>query len=194
MTGPVFREATRQALYSDQSFPGLAALWSALRDGRAPRVTLAQVVPILASRAAPAEPGWPAVPPDSFAVGFLGVVCRDAAWPRSAHRYAADVAVDSLRYPMVGSMSAGMFPCARWRFPAVPPVTLRPAARDTLVLHNLRDPAAPIPGGRALALALGPKARFLSFDQGGHGTYLLSANPEANAIGAAYLAHGLLPG
>ncbi|GLW93958.1 alpha/beta fold hydrolase [Actinokineospora globicatena] len=193
LTGAVFREATRQALYSDQSFPGLAALWSAVRDGRAPGVGLAQVIPILAGKAAPAERGWPAVPPDSFAVGFLGVVCRDAPWPRYARQYTADVATDSTRYPLVGAMTAGMFPCARWPFPPAPQVTLHPATTPTLVLHNLRDPVAPLHGAHSLVATLGPQAHLATFPQGGHGTYLLSNNSQANTTGTAYLADGLLP-
>lgn len=194
LTGAVFREATRQALYAERSYARLAEVWSAVWAGRAPEATLGQLVPILASRHAPATPGWPEVPVDNFAAGFLGVTCGDAAWPREINSYAHDVALDGQRYPIAGAMASNVFACAAWPFsPAEPLIPIHPATGDTLVVNNLRDPATPLAGATRMAEALGKRGALVTADHSGHTGYLLAGNACVDAVVSGFLAAGTLP-
>ncbi|EWC61131.1 putative hydrolase [Actinokineospora spheciospongiae] len=193
LTGNLLREGMREALYADAGFPAFGAVLADLRRGVTPALTQGQVVPILAGRAARASRGWPAVPVDNFAAGFLGVVCRDGAWPRDPAVYARTARREAARHPLAGAMAAGEFACAAW--PTGPaPQRVRPAAAPTLVLGSTRDPAGPLTGTLAMRAALGERAASVTARQGGHGVYLLSGNACADALVSAFLDGGALPG
>lgn len=47
---------------------------------------------------------------------------------------------------------------------------------NILLMQNLRDPATPLAGARAMRAALGGRAGLVTVDQGGHG--VLGVNPN----------------
>ena len=42
------------------------------------------------------------------------VICGDSRWPGTVREYQRNVAVDRLRYPMLGGSTANIGPCAFW--------------------------------------------------------------------------------
>jgi pimeloyl-ACP methyl ester carboxylesterase len=184
ITGNLFRDASRAAMYSDSLFPLLAQLWQELAAGTASLVAMPQLA--TAPTTAPA---------DNEAAALLAVFCDDVSWPRSVPQYEADVARDSRLFPIAGPMAADVMPCAFWadrpRQPLVPITSAGP--RDILLLDNTRDPATPYFGALGMRAALGRRAAFVTVNQGGHGVYLVAPNTCANDLATAWLVTGALP-
>jgi pimeloyl-ACP methyl ester carboxylesterase len=184
VTGNVFRAVTRGGLVPNDYFEPLAAFWQAVSRGQAGQ-------PAAARRdSAPSD----STGPDGSAV-FLGIICNDVAWSKDLSTYRAQLALDSRRYPLAGSMAANVWPCAFWpvspREPAVPITSNGPS--NILILQNLRDPATIYTGGVQLRTTLGHRARLVSVDQGGHTVYLPGRNSCAAGIATDFLATGQLP-
>jgi pimeloyl-ACP methyl ester carboxylesterase len=193
VTGNLFREITRSALYSDFDFPTLAEDWQFVQDATAPGAEGRRVVPpsqLVTPRAAVAQ-----IPSDNGIAALYGVVCDDAAWPRDVGTYARNVAAGRRVFPATAGMPDNLWPCAFWpNRPVEPPVTVTGnGPRNVLILQNLRDPATSWVSGFGLRRSLGQRAAFVSVDQGGHGVYLLTAATCANDIGTAFLTAGELP-
>ncbi|MFE6225025.1 alpha/beta hydrolase [Streptomyces sp. NPDC057854] len=181
LTGAAFRQALQSALYSDAAFPGFARLTAQALDPRG--------VPVL-----PPELSGPM--PDEAAAVTVGVICNDVDWPRSVPAYARAVAADRIRHPLTGGMPVNVTPCAFWKGGAVEkPVRITDdGPSNILMIQNLRDPATPHSSGLRLREALGDRARMVSVDRGGHGSYLVSAGGTGNACGDRTVTRFLLTG
>nr|WP_215550038.1 alpha/beta hydrolase [Amycolatopsis sp. CA-230715] len=180
MDGALFRLTTFGLLYGDSQFPMLAELYKALNTG---------------GPLPPPPPGAPETDPDNALSSHLYVICGDSTWPKSVGGYQADVATDRVRYPMFGAAAANIRPCAFWpSAPVEPPVRIGgDGPSNVLIAQNLRDPATPLSGAEEMRRALGDRARMVTADQGGHGTYLLGKNKCATEAVNAFLTTGKRP-
>jgi hypothetical protein len=95
VTGSIFRGLTFSGLYSTD-VTRLAEDWQALDHGRAPQP--------------PAELGSA----ENLFASRFAVICGDSAWPRSLGTYQVNVAVDRIRYPLLGAATANISACAYW--------------------------------------------------------------------------------
>ncbi|MEV7045753.1 alpha/beta hydrolase [Amycolatopsis sp. NPDC051061] len=177
LTGSLFRGFTFELLYATDLTP-LAEDWQALDQGRKPKsaATLA-------------------APPENLFAARLAVLCGDSAWPRSVASYQVDVAVDRIRYPLIGAGSANIGACAFWPSAPVEPkvrITGRGPA-NVLMVQNERDPGTPLANARKLRAAFGDRARLVTADQGGHGAYLFGPNQCANSAVTGFLVTGSHP-
>nr|WP_043733783.1 alpha/beta hydrolase [Streptomyces zinciresistens] len=175
--GTALRGVTFDRLYLDANMPELARLWQALDTGR----------PV------PPQPPFPGR--EQFMSARFAVICGDAAWPRSIGEYQRRVAVDRLRYPLMGASTAGVGPCAYW-----PRSWVREPVRvgdrgpsNILMVQNERDPGTPLAGARSLRQAFGARAVMVTADQGGHGVYVTGGNRCADDAVTAYLTTGRRP-
>ncbi|MFB9537695.1 MULTISPECIES: alpha/beta hydrolase [Streptomyces] len=179
MDGTLFRGLTFDRLYSDASMPSVAEMWQALDRDR------------------PLPPGTPPSMEDmenSMAARFY-VICSDSRWPGTVREYQRDVAVDRLRYPMMGGSTASIGPCAFWPDERVePPVRIGDrGASNVLMVQNERDPGTPLAGALKLRQAFGKRATMVTADQGGHGVYPFGRNTCANDAVTAFLVTGQRP-
>jgi len=174
VTGSIFRGLTFGGLYP-VDLTQLAEDWQALDQGRAPQ-----------------QPVEPASVENLFAARFA-VICGDSAWPRSVGTYQVNVALDRVRYPLLGAATANISACAYWAPPKEPPVRITgrgPA--NVLLVQNERDPATPLVNALKLRSAFGERARMVTVDQGGHGVYL-APNQCANTAVTTFLVTGDRP-
>ncbi|HEV7786544.1 MAG TPA: alpha/beta hydrolase [Thermoanaerobaculia bacterium] len=193
INGPLFQELTFSELYSDSLFPDLAEflrLVNGSKNTDAAGTDLLQAFQALRPRAA-LDDG----PLDNDVASGLAILCDDVAWSHSVVDYQRGFADDSRRYPLFGALGSNIWPCAFWQSqpvePPVPITSLGPS--NILMLQNRRDPATPYAGALGLRAALGPRARLVSVDQGGHTVYAATPNLCANEIGTAFLVDGSLP-
>ncbi|GAB3158215.1 alpha/beta hydrolase [Amycolatopsis stemonae] len=177
ITGSLFRGLTFEGLYAND-LTKLAGDWQGLDHGKAPK-----------------PPEGVTAPTDNLFAARFAVLCGDSAWPRSVAGYQLDVAVDRVRYPLLGAASANIAACAFW--PATP---LEPKVRITgrgpsnvLMVQNERDPGTPLAGARELRAAFGDRARMVTIDQGGHGAYLFAPNKCGNTTVTDFLTTGTRP-
>ncbi|MFC9430372.1 alpha/beta hydrolase [Streptomyces sp. NPDC056987] len=176
--GTAFRGATFGYLYSDATMPLLAKIWQAVDTDR------------------PLPPlGPPAADPNGLMSGRFYVVCGDSRWPGTVREYQKNVAVDRVRYPMLGGSTAGMNPCAFWPTERVePPVRIGDRGpSNVLMAQNERDPATPLAGAQELRQAFGKRATMVTADQGGHGVYPFGPNTCANDAVTEFLTSGQRP-
>ncbi|WP_439377210.1 alpha/beta hydrolase [Amycolatopsis lexingtonensis] len=174
--GSVFRGLTFEGLYSTD-LTRLAEDWQGLEQGRAPK-----------------PPEAPVTGVENLLASRFAVVCGDSAWPRSIASYQVDVAVDRIRYPLLGAASANISACAYWAPPAEPRVRITghgPA--NVLMVQNQRDPGTPLSGARKLRAAFGERARMITIDQGGHGAYLFTPSKCGNSLVTTFLVSGQRP-
>ncbi|HWC81178.1 MAG TPA: alpha/beta hydrolase [Pseudonocardiaceae bacterium] len=179
LTGNGLRAIMFNALYSDASFPILAATMQAVReDGPLPPI--------------PAPSGQALQ--NELAV-LTVTACNDVSWPRSVSGYAGAVAANRGAYPLTNGMPAGIFACAFWPHqPAEAPVRVSSAGpSNVLLVQNVRDPATPYSGALRIRAAFGDRARMVSVDSGGHESYLANGNACGDAAVTAFLAHGIRP-
>lgn len=163
-TGNILRQAVQEALASDLDFPWLAQL---IKDVEDPSTTLDL----------PAGFGTPMS--DRDAAVYTATQCNDVSWPRDVSGYASAVAADRIQHPLTAGQPVNITPCAFWHTePADKPVRITSdGPSDILMLQNLRDPVTPYFGALRMRTALGDRARLVTVDQGGHGSY--HANAEA---------------
>ncbi|MBD0676518.1 alpha/beta hydrolase [Streptomyces sp. CBMA156] len=173
--GSLFRGITFGALYSDFGLPELAENWRLLDQGR------------------PLPPAVPAS--DNSSAARLYTLCGDSGWPKSVPRYQRDVEADRVTYPMLGASGANITPCAFW-----PSEPVEPRVRITgegpsnvLLLQNLRDPGTPLTGAQELRRAFGDRARMVTVDAGGHGSYLFARNTCGDNAVTTFLTTGERP-
>ncbi|MFD9304575.1 alpha/beta hydrolase [Streptomyces sp. NPDC060048] len=180
LTGNVLRQAMQNSLYADALFPAFARLVRSALDPAA--------VPAL-----PKELAGPL--PDTDASLIMGVLCNDVTWPKDPARYASAVAADRAAHPLTGGMPANITPCAFWKeAPAERPTRITAEGpKNILMIQNRRDPATPYSGALKMRDALGARARLLTVEHGGHGSYLGNGNPCADRTVTTYLLTGHRP-
>ncbi|MFJ9890708.1 alpha/beta hydrolase [Streptomyces sp. NPDC091287] len=176
--GTAFRAVTFERLYADVLMPHLAEFWQAVDMDR----------PL------PASPPPPANLENLLAARHY-VICNDSPWPGTVREYQRNVAVDRLRYPMIGASTAGIGPCAFWPTERVePPVRIGDRGpSNVLMVQNERDPGTPLAGARELRQAFGRRATLVTADQGGHGVYPFGGNTCANDAVTTFLTTGQRP-
>ncbi|MFJ3925342.1 alpha/beta hydrolase [Streptomyces sp. NPDC090022] len=181
LTGNGLRQALQNALYSDSAFPAFARLVAAARD---PHRT-----PVL-----PPELARPVR--DEDAALMVGVICNDVAWPApSADDYRRAVAADRAAHPLTAGMPVNVLPCAFWKdAPAEKPVRITAdGPSNVLMLQSRRDPATPYAGALEMRRALGPRARMVTVEQGGHSLYVGNGNACGNRAVTTFLTTGERP-
>jgi hypothetical protein len=167
---------TLETLYSDDRFPGLAALIRAARDWT-PGASLPK----------------PSTPPDEAVQNTVAAavvtICDDVAWPPATARYQEDVRVDRVRHPLTAGMPVNVMPCTFWPYtPAERPVRIiSDGPSNLLLIQNLHDPATPYSGALNLRRALGDRARMVTVDSGGHGAYVANGNACGDAVVTEFL-------
>lgn len=175
--GTLFRGITFDRLYSDALMPSLAEAWQALDKGRPLPFdpSLANMENLMASR--------------------FYVLCGDTRWPGKIREYQRNVAVDRLKYPMLGGSTASIGPCAFWPDKRVePPVHIGDRGpSNVLMAQNERDPGTPLVAAEKLRQAFGKRATMVTADQGGHGVYPYGRNSCANDTVTAFLTTGQRP-
>ncbi|MFD5202611.1 alpha/beta hydrolase [Streptomyces sp. NPDC058375] len=175
--GNAFRGVTFERLYADALMPHLAEFWQAVDTGRP--------VPL-----SPVPQGL-----ENLMAARFHVICGDTRWPGTVREYQRNVAVDRLRYPMLGGSTAGIGPCAFWPAERVePPVRIGDRGpSNVLMMQNERDPGTPLAGARELRRAFGQRATMVTADQGGHGVYPFDGNTCANDAATEFLTTGRRP-
>ncbi|MDT7801566.1 MAG: hypothetical protein QOI78_4999 [Actinomycetota bacterium] len=173
--GSAFRGLAFSYSYGDAQFPDLAAAWQSLDKGETPKLTGEITENMLAAR--------------------LAVICTDSRWPRSVATYQANVAIDRIRYPMLGAATANISPCAYWTTPATEPKVriTGNGPSNVLLVQNQRDPGTPLVNARKLRAAFGDRARMVTADEGGHGVYVVAGNQCANTAVTDFLVTGEPP-
>ncbi|MEZ0076876.1 alpha/beta hydrolase [Planotetraspora sp. GP83] len=123
---------------------------------------------------------------NNYAV-YLGVQCRDAAWPRSWARWHADTERVQAEAPFMAWPNAVYnAPCAFWPERGGTPVKVGTAQLPPILLiQSQHDAATPYPGALHMR-RLFPTARMISEDGGNHGVSL-AGNPCVDRHLAAYL-------
>ncbi|MFE3143918.1 alpha/beta hydrolase [Streptomyces scopuliridis] len=175
--GTLFRGITFEYLYSDATMHLLAVTWQALEADRLP-----PTLPL------------PENIENSLASRY-SVICGDTRWPEKVRDYQRNVAVDRLKYPMLGGSTASIGPCAFWPDKRVePPVRIGDrGSSNVLMVQNERDPGTPLAGAQKLRNAFGKRATMVTADQGGHGVYPFGPNTCANDAVTAFLTTGQRP-
>ncbi|MGK4585878.1 alpha/beta hydrolase [Kitasatospora sp. HPMI-4] len=181
LTGNILRQAVQQALtYSDSDFPWLAQLIKAAENPEA--------TPAL-------PPGYTTPMPDQDTAVFTATQCNDVSWPRDVSGYARDVATDRVRHPLTAGQPVNITPCAFWHTePTDKPVHITShGPSNILMLQNLRDPATPYFGALRMRTALGARARLVTVDHGGHGSYLSNGDSCGDQAVTRFLLTGHRP-
>ncbi|WP_330275968.1 alpha/beta hydrolase [Lentzea sp. NBC_00516] len=176
VNGMAFRGITFEYLYSDAALPALAKTWQAIEAN--------QPVPLP-----------PTTDRDNSMSARLYVICGDSRWPDSVHDYQRAVAVDRVKYPMLGAVTANIGPCAFWPDQHTePPVRIGDRGpSNVLLLQNERDPGTPLTGAQELRRALGNRATLVTADEGGHGIYPWGDNHCAKDAATKFLTTGQRP-
>jgi hypothetical protein len=130
---------------------------------------------------------------NTFAV-LNATICHDVGFPRDIGKYAADVTANRRTYPLTAGMPVNIYTCAFSPAPQEPPVRVTShGPANVLLVQNLRDPATPYRKALKLRAAFGDRARMISVDAGGHGSYLENGNACGDAWVTAFLADGARP-
>lgn len=125
---------------------------------------------------------------------YLGVQCRDAAWPRDWSRWRADMTRLHRKAPfMTWSNAWYNAPCAFWSTPGGTPVTIKAAKElpPILMVQSRHDAATPYEGAVNMR-RLFPSARMIVEPGGNHGISLAGNRCVDRAL-IAYLKDGSLP-
>lgn len=171
--------------YSDVAWPPLAKAFSAY-------VKKGDTAPLLAAYRRYAENDAEAE--NGYAV-YLGVQCRDVAWPRDWRRWRADMTRLHARAPFLTWQNAWYnAPCAFWPERGGTPVRLRDDRRlpPFLIVQSERDAATPYAGATKMRGLFGG-ARLLAVTGGNHGV-AFGGNRCVDRLLVAYLKDGTLPG
>jgi pimeloyl-ACP methyl ester carboxylesterase len=178
LTANTVRALMFNTLYDDEAFPLLAVFLRAAVTGT------------------PAPP-LPSLPPnaDNLVSVQTATACNDVTWPGPGHDYAADVARNRAAYPLTAGMPVNIRPCAFWPYqPAEPATRISPHGPANIVMiQNRRDPATPLTGALRMHQALGPRARMIVVESGGHDAYLANGNTCGDQAVTAFLADGTRP-
>ncbi|MCX4549752.1 alpha/beta hydrolase [Streptomyces sp. NBC_01500] len=180
LTGNMLRQALQNALYDDSSFARLAGLVQAAQDpARTPDLTPDLTQPLS----------------DEDAAVMIGVICNDVSWPGSVASYQKTVATDRAQHPLTAGMTANITPCAFWKdAPTDAPTRITDhGPSNVLMIQNLRDPATPYTGALKMREAFGARARLVSVDHGGHGSYLGNGNACGDRVVTDFFTTGVRP-
>jgi pimeloyl-ACP methyl ester carboxylesterase len=109
--------------------------------------------------------------------------------------YQRNVAIDRIKYPMLGAAAANIGPCAFWPGkPVEPPVKIADRGpSNVLLVQNERDPGTPLAGAQKLRRAFGDRATMVTVDGGGHGVYPWSRNTCGTDAVTKFLLTGVRP-
>ncbi len=175
MTETQFRTLTFGAMYNDAVFPNWASTWQKLDKNQ------------------PLTPK-PAVDNDNLLSARLTVSCNNPGWPRKISEYQRNVAVDRIKYPMLGGSSANIGPCAYWPKQRGELVRINDRGpANTLLVQFERDPGTPLAGARQMRAALGQRAKMVTDPGGGHGVYPGTANNCTQNVVTTFLLTGQRP-
>jgi pimeloyl-ACP methyl ester carboxylesterase len=125
---------------------------------------------------------------------YLGVQCRDAAWPRDWATWRTDMARLNRRAPFLTWPNAWFnAPCAFWPVAGGTPVEVHgsPELPPVLILQSRGDAATPYRGAVAMRERF-PRARMVVEGGGNHGVSL-AGNSCVDGYLSAYLDDGTLP-
>ncbi|WP_405778595.1 alpha/beta hydrolase [Streptomyces sp. NBC_00859] len=180
LTGTLLRQALQNALSDDAAFPQLAQLVKAAQDPAA--------TPVL-------TPDLSQAMPDEDAAVAIGVICNDVRWPDPVSSYGPAVAADRAAHPLTAGMPVNITPCTFWKdAPTAPPVRITDRGpSDILMIQNRRDPYTPYSGALKMRAALGGRARLVTVDGGGHGSYLGTGNACGDSTVTRFLTTGQRP-
>ncbi|WP_084959150.1 alpha/beta hydrolase [Thermoactinospora rubra] len=170
--------------YTDTVWPQLAAAWSAY----VLRGDVEELVAAYRLRAHNDKEDE-----NGYAV-YLGVECRDAAWPRDWTRWRADMTRLHREAPFLTWPNAWYnAPCAFWPVPGGTPVDVRGSEKlpPVLILQARDDAATPYRGGMAMARRF-PTAGVVTDGGGNHGVSL-AGNECVDRHLVAYLTDGTRP-
>lgn len=181
LTGTGLRQSLQNALYGDAAFGGFARLVEAARNPAAPV-------------ALPPELAQPMRDEDASLA--VAVICNDVSWPKTspaAFRRAVDA--DRAAHPLTAGMPVNVVPCTFWKNePADKPVRITSdGPSNILMIQSRRDPATPLVGALKMRAAFGDRARMVTVEQGGHGSYLGNGNACGNRTVTAFLTTGSRP-
>lgn len=192
ISGSALRAVTYGMLLHNEQLPLLTQFWKTAADLAAGKAPTAAETGVLQQVFAD-TPGTPGVPADNQVTMFMALVCGDAPWSHDVASYAAATAADRAKYPLSDGMPGNIWPCAFWKAPVEPPVTVTSRGpRDILLLQNRRDNATPWEGALGMARALGSRAGFVGADNGGHYVYG-TGSACADQATVAFLTKGTLP-
>ncbi|WP_214106314.1 alpha/beta hydrolase [Acrocarpospora catenulata] len=170
--------------YSNQIWPKLAAAFSGyVRRGDVTGLT----------EAYQQHADHNAVQENSYAV-YLGVQCRDAAWPRDWTRWRADTRRVHAAAPFLAwPNTVYNAPCLFWPEPGLTPPKVGATGQlpPILLVQSRRDAATPYQGAVNVR-DLFPSARLLAEGGGNHGVSF-AGNPCVDRQVADYLREGVLP-
>ncbi|MEU5160081.1 alpha/beta hydrolase [Streptomyces sp. NPDC020875] len=181
LDGAALRNSVLGGLFTDAAFPAL-------------RTLIAQAADPAATVALPNDLKG-ALPDRDMAV-WVGVICNDVDWPGpDTAAFQRDVTADRARYPLTGGLPANITPCSFW-----PDEHREKTIRITddgpsniLMIQNRRDPATPHFGALKMREALGDRARMVTVERGGHGSYLGTGNACGDAAVTTFLKTGERP-
>ncbi|MFF1557897.1 alpha/beta hydrolase [Streptomyces sp. NPDC058279] len=179
LTGARLLQALQTSLYGN-SFAPVARLLRAAQDPAA--------VPVL-------TPDVSGPMPDTDATVTVGVICNDVSWPKDVGAYERAAAADRSAHPLTAGMPANITPCAFWKDRPVEQPTRITAdgPSNVLMVQNLRDPSTPYAGALKMREALGGRARLVTVDAGGHGSYLGTGNACGDRAVTRFLTTGQRP-
>jgi pimeloyl-ACP methyl ester carboxylesterase len=179
ITGNTLRAVMFNSLYSDATFPQLAAFLHAAATGSP----------------APPLPALPAAAAQNLVAAQFATGCNDVAWPGPEHDYARDVARDRAAHPLTAGMPANIQPCAFWHYPPAEPATRisQHGPRNIVMIQNRRDPATPLAAAQRMRQAFGNRARMVVVDSGGHNAYVANGNACGDNAVTAFLVNGTRP-
>lgn len=179
LTGNALREFMFHALYSNTSFPLLAKLMLAARNG-------GQL---------PVPPSPPQSVLQNTDAVSVATICDDVRFPSSIPDYARDVAINRVQYPLTNGMPADITACSFWPYPpSEKPVTITgDGPSNVLMVQNLRDPATPYFGARNMLADFGGRAAMITVNSGGHDAYLANGNACGDNLVTNFLVTGQRP-
>lgn len=92
-------------------------------------------------------------------------------------------------------MPVNITPCTFWKdAPAEPPARITDRGpSDILLIQNRRDPDTPYSGALRMRAAFGARARLVTVDSGGHGSYLGTGNACGDRTVTRFLTTGQRP-
>ena len=121
--------------------------------------------------------GLPAFPqedgPSAVFPGTFAILCSDATTRRGGLDYLPSQNAANATYSRFGGINFGIAPalCSAWPRPPVAPLTSLRTRGSIVLIGNDFDPATPMTWSRNMAAALGPKARLVRYQGGGHTIY-----------------------
>ncbi|GIH29538.1 peptidase [Acrocarpospora phusangensis] len=122
---------------------------------------------------------------------YLGVQCRDAAWPRNWARWHADAARIHAKAPFLAwPNTIYNAPCAFWPEEGLKPIRVGARNLPVMLVQAERDAATPYPGALSLRDAF-PAARLVSEPGGNHGV-TFAGNPCVDRQVVTYLRDGTM--